>query len=79
MYRIINAVPGTREVFWNTFVNCARTNPTALRYIVLLMAIYMYLGPFSQRVIALIDQRIAALDAAEPPMPAVAPALHVQA
>jgi radical SAM superfamily enzyme YgiQ (UPF0313 family) len=71
VHRIINAVPGTREVFWNTFVNCARTNPGALRYIVQLMAIYMYLGPFSRRVIGLIDQRIAALDAGEMVIPQV--------
>jgi radical SAM superfamily enzyme YgiQ (UPF0313 family) len=65
VYHIINAVPDAREVFWNTFTNCARTNPAALRYIVLLMAIYIYLGPFSRTVIAEIDRRIAAIDEAE--------------
>ena len=68
VYRIINAVPGTREVFWQTFVKCAKSNPAALRYIVMLMAMYIHLGPFSRRVIAEIDRRIAAEDAAAPAM-----------
>jgi len=62
---IINAVPGTREVFWNTFKTVARSNPHALRYIMILMSLYMHLGPFSKRVSAEIDRRIAEIDAAE--------------
>ncbi len=73
VHRIINAVPGTRDAFWQTFVNCAKTNPAALRYIVMLMAFYMHLGPFAQRVIAEIDRRIEALDNQRMVMP-VAPA-----
>jgi radical SAM superfamily enzyme YgiQ (UPF0313 family) len=72
VYRIINAVPGVREPFWKTFVNCAKNNPAALRYIVMLMAFYIHLGPFSRRVIAEIDRRIAAEDEALAAMPAVA-------
>ena len=45
-----------------TFVEVAKTNPGALRYIVMLMALYMHLGPFSKRVISEIDRRIAELD-----------------
>jgi len=62
---IINAVPGTRDILWNAFKTIARTNPHALRHIVILMSLYMHLGPFARRVIETIDQRIAALDAAE--------------
>ena len=65
IHNIINAVPGTREIFWNTFKTIARTNPGALRYITILMSLYMHLGPFSRRVIDTIDQRIAVLDAEE--------------
>jgi len=64
VYRIINAVPETREIFWNTFTKCARDNSAALRYIVLLMAMYIHLGPFSRRAIEQLDQRIAEIDAA---------------
>jgi radical SAM superfamily enzyme YgiQ (UPF0313 family) len=70
VYRIINAVPGVREPFWKTFVNCAKNNPAALRYIVMLMAFYIHLGPFSRRVIAEIDGRIAAEDEALSVLPA---------
>ena len=65
IHSIINSVPGTREIFWNTFKTIARTNPSALRHIIILMSLYMHLGPFSRRVIDTIDQRIAALDAEE--------------
>jgi radical SAM superfamily enzyme YgiQ (UPF0313 family) len=66
VHRIINAVPGTRDVFWQAFVGCAKTNPAALRYIVMLMAMYIHLGPFARRVIAEIDRRIAAEDVVSP-------------
>jgi radical SAM superfamily enzyme YgiQ (UPF0313 family) len=66
VHRIINAVPGTRDVFWQAFVNCAKKNPAALRYIVMLMAMYMHLGPFARRVIDEIDRRIAAEDVVSP-------------
>jgi len=72
IHSIINAVPGTREIFWNTFKTIARTNPHALRHIIILMSLYMHLGPFSRRVIDTIDQRIAEIDAAPPPPPHVA-------
>jgi radical SAM superfamily enzyme YgiQ (UPF0313 family) len=58
--RILDAMPGERSMFWDTFVNCARTNPTALPAIVSLMAIYAHLGPFARQVTAEIDRRIAA-------------------
>ncbi len=75
IHSIINAVPGTREIFWNTFKTIARTNPHALRHIIILMSLYMHLGPFSRRVIDTIDQRIAEIDAAPPPPHVVAPEL----
>ena len=62
IHTIINAVPGTREIFWNTFKTVARTNPGALRYIMILMSLYMHLGPFSRRVSAEIDRRISEID-----------------
>jgi hypothetical protein len=62
VYKIMLALPEVREPFWKTFVEVAKTNPGALRYIVMLMALYMHLGPFSKRVISEIDRRIAELD-----------------
>jgi radical SAM superfamily enzyme YgiQ (UPF0313 family) len=62
VHKIINKMPEVREIFWQTFMNSARTNPAALRYIVMLMAMYLHLGPFSRTVIAAIDRRIAEID-----------------
>jgi radical SAM superfamily enzyme YgiQ (UPF0313 family) len=70
-HRIVTQLPGTREPFWKTLTSCAKTNPGALRYIVMLMAIYLHLGPYSRYVISAVERRIAALDA-EALVPAVA-------
>jgi radical SAM superfamily enzyme YgiQ (UPF0313 family) len=64
VHRIMRALPEAREPFWTVFVGVAKTNPNALRYIVMLMALYMHLGPFSKNVIGEIDRRIAQLDEA---------------
>jgi hypothetical protein len=40
----------------------ADDNPAALRYIVMLMALYVHLGTYAQHVVAVIDRRLAALD-----------------
>jgi len=62
VHKIMRTLPEVREPFWKTFVEVAKTNPGALRYIVMLMALYLHLGPFSKRVISEIDRRIAELD-----------------
>jgi len=62
LHRIGRALPEAREPFWKTFVEVAKINPGALRYIVMLMALYLHLGPFSKHVISEIDRRIAELD-----------------
>src|SRR5258708_33949568 len=61
VHRIMRALPEAREPFWIAFVEVAKTNPNALCYIVMLMALYMHLGPFSKNVIADIDPRAAQL------------------
>jgi hypothetical protein len=66
VHKIMRALPEARELFWATFVGVAKTNPNALRYIVMLMALYMHLGPFSKHVIGEINRRIAEIDEANP-------------
>jgi hypothetical protein len=66
VHTIMRTLPEVREPFWKTFVEVAKTNPDALRYIVMLMALYLHLGPFSKRVTSEIDRRIAELDVAAP-------------
>ena len=79
VHRIMRALPEAREPFWIAFVEVAKTNPNALRYIVMLMALYMHLGPFSKNVIGEIDRRIAELDEANRGFAAeaVMPGFHV--
>jgi radical SAM superfamily enzyme YgiQ (UPF0313 family) len=66
VHKIMRTLPEVREPFWKTFVEVAKINPAALRYIVMLMALYLHLGPFSKRVISEIDRRIAELDGMHP-------------
>jgi hypothetical protein len=70
VHRIMRTLPEVREPFWKTFIEVANTNPGALRYIVMLMALYLHFGPFSKHVISEIDRRIAELDDM-PPMKAM--------
>ena len=64
VHEIISRLPEARQPFWQTFVACGKSNPAALRYIVMLMAFYLHLGPFARKVIATIDARLAELDLA---------------
>jgi radical SAM superfamily enzyme YgiQ (UPF0313 family) len=65
VHNIITRLPEAREQFWQTFVKCAKSNPAALRYVVIQMAFYLHLGPFARKVIASIDARLVELDLAE--------------
>jgi radical SAM superfamily enzyme YgiQ (UPF0313 family) len=64
VHGIMRALPEAREPFWTAFVKVAKTNPSAVRYIVMLMALYTHLGPFSKYVAGEVDRRIAELDEA---------------
>ena len=68
--RLVANLPEPKRLFWEAFTNCIATNPKSVRYVVLLLAFYMHLGPFSRYVMDRIDQMIAEL-------PADAPAPHV--
>jgi hypothetical protein len=69
--RLVANLPEPRRLFWETFTNCVATNPKSVRYIVLLLAFYMHLGPFSRYVMDRIDQMIAELDETELPVHAI--------
>lgn len=62
VYGLFSRVPEAREIFWNVFNNCRKTNPAALRHILGLMALYIDLGPFSRFVVREIDRRIETID-----------------
>jgi hypothetical protein len=67
VYRIINQLPEAREALWDAFTHCAQSNPRALRFIVVLMALYLHVGPYARKVIADIDRQIENLDVAMTP------------
>jgi radical SAM superfamily enzyme YgiQ (UPF0313 family) len=62
VHKIVNLLPEGRERFWQSFIRCAQSNPAALRYIVMLMASFLHLGPFAKKVIAAIDVRLEELE-----------------
>ncbi|MFI4961460.1 MAG: radical SAM protein [Hyphomicrobiales bacterium] len=58
--KILDKMLEHREIFQDALKYCAETNPLMLRFIVPQMAIYLHLGPFSRKVIAVIDRQISA-------------------
>ena len=69
----MSQMPDVREIFWKTFTECAASNPKSVRFLVLMMAIYLHVGPFSRKVIATIDRQIAGQHNQPPPRRPVAP------
>jgi len=58
IWRLPNAGPGTARQFWKSVLECAIHNPRALRFVVMMSALYLHHGPFSRQVIAQIDRQI---------------------
>lgn len=54
--------PDLRLHFWSTFLACARHNPAAVEYVIMMMVLYLHLGTFALTVIAELDRQIAAED-----------------
>ena len=65
--RLVAKLPEPQRIFWEAFTNCVATNPKSVRYLVLLLSLYMHLGPFSRYVMNRIDQIIA--DLPDDPLP----------
>ena len=65
--RLVAKLPEPKRIFWEAFTNCVATNPKSVRYLVLLLSLYMHLGPFSRYVMNRIDQIIA--DLPDDPLP----------
>jgi radical SAM superfamily enzyme YgiQ (UPF0313 family) len=62
LHRIMTNLPEPREIFRSTLSQCMSDNPSAIRWIVALMALYLHVGPFSRDVIARIDHIMATLE-----------------
>lgn len=64
--RVIDALPGGKDVFRKVFINCMRDNPDAAHDLIWLLAMYAHLGPFSRVAIGEVNRRIAQIDEAAP-------------
>jgi len=62
MHRVITNLPEPHDLFRGTLTECISSNPGSIRWIVVLMALYLHVGPFSREVIAHLENMIAALD-----------------
>ncbi len=62
LHRIISNLPEPRELFGRTLAQCVASNRDSTRRILLLMALYQDVGPFSRDVIARIEGMIAAIE-----------------
>jgi radical SAM superfamily enzyme YgiQ (UPF0313 family) len=69
--RLVAKLPEPKRIFWEAFTNCVANNPKSVRYIVLQLAFYMHLGPFSRYVMGRVDQMIADLNETELPAHAI--------
>lgn len=58
IWRMTTAKGGVRYEFWKTVVDCAVNNRQALPYVMMMVALYLHLGPFSRHVIAQVQQQI---------------------
>ena len=62
LHRVISNLPEPRDLFRRTLSQCVASNSDSTSRIVLLMALYLDVGPFSRDVAARIDKMMAALD-----------------
>ena len=61
LHRIMANMPEPRDLFSRTLTQYAASNPAAARRILILLTLYMDVGPFSRDVIAQIEDMIAEL------------------
>jgi hypothetical protein len=74
VWRLPDAGRGTAQQFWKSVLDCAVHNPRALRFLVMMSALYLHHGPFSRQVIAQIDRKIEDIDLGLWNAPHLAPA-----
>ncbi|WNJ93133.1 B12-binding domain-containing radical SAM protein [Bosea sp. 685] len=63
-WRMTTAKGGVRGEFWKTLIDCLAHNRQALPYVMMMVALYLHLGPFSRQVIAQVQRQIDELDGA---------------
>jgi len=69
--RVINCRPDLKERLAATFARCYRTNPASVRQVVSLLAIYLHLGTYAQKVAGDIRTAIDEIDSGQFRMPPI--------
>ncbi len=77
LWNITVKSPMLRRHLWPLMIHVLRTNPGALRYVLVMTALFAHLGPFSRDVVREIDKRIEKARLAPPPPAETVPALSV--
>ncbi|MDD1526408.1 B12-binding domain-containing radical SAM protein [Bradyrhizobium sp. WBOS7] len=62
VHKVVTALPEARAPLWQAFMNCAKRDTSSARIAVQMIAAYAHLGPYSRKVIAAIDTRLAAIE-----------------
>ncbi len=68
VHRVVSKLPGAQDIFRQTIIQCASTNPQWARITVLLTAFYLHLGPFSRHVIRQIELQLERPQDVAPPL-----------
>jgi hypothetical protein len=67
VHQVLSNLPEPKAIFERTFAECVAVNPDCARYVVLMIALYHHLGPFSRHVIRQIDEKLAEIAAVSSP------------
>jgi radical SAM superfamily enzyme YgiQ (UPF0313 family) len=65
LWHMLTRQKGIRGRFWSTILDCVIHNPLALKYVMITMALYLHIGPFSRYVRTHTDEQIALIDRGE--------------
>jgi len=65
LLHMLTGQKGIRGHFWSTVLDCAIHNPRALKYVMITMALYLHIGPFSRYVRTHTEKQIALIDHGE--------------
>jgi radical SAM superfamily enzyme YgiQ (UPF0313 family) len=60
--RMVKWFPEWRDLLWRTFLRCYEINPGAVRQTVMLLALFLHLGPYARQIITETEKSIADID-----------------
>ena len=60
--RMVKWFPEWRDVLWRTFLRCHEINPSAVRQTVMLLSLFLHLGPYARQIIAETEKSIGDID-----------------